>query len=331
MAITQVRSPQIGAGEVKRSDLDVTTSGSAVLAKVIQGTGITISATGADAGTGDATINAAASAILDTLSATQGSILYRSASAWVPLGPGSAGQVLSTNGSSQNPSWIDIVAPAVISTANSSTTNLAGGATFTGTGESTLSYASVTVMVLSSHASAADGLAVEQSVDGTNWDIADYRNVAAGQAASFSVNLFGEFFRVLYVNGGTLTTTLRIECKKNPWPLPVLDGSRSNAPSLPAVATLTGTGDVAIVAAPGANKSIMLRTVKSYNTSATLTRVDLKDGATTFAYLAAAANGGGENYSPSRRIISENTAFNGALSVGVSSVFMSAEYVVVKS
>ena len=226
---------------------------------------------------------------------------------------------------------VTIAERAAISTANSSTSNLAGAAVFTGTGESALGYASVTVVMLSSHASAADGLAVEQSTDGTNWDIADYRNVAAGQAASFSVNLFGEFFRVVYTNGGTLTTTFRLECKKNPWPLPVLDGSRSNAPSLPAVATLTTTGDVAIVAAPGANKSIMVRTVKSYNTSATLTRVDLKDGSTTFAYLAAAASGGGENYSPSRRIISENTAFNGALSVAVTDCRITAEYVIVKS
>jgi|SRR6476620_1648598 len=58
MAQTQVRSAQIGSGEVKRSDLDVTTSGSAVVAKLVAGTNVTFSSTGPDAGTGDVTINA---------------------------------------------------------------------------------------------------------------------------------------------------------------------------------------------------------------------------------------------------------------------------------
>ena len=259
MARTQVSHAQVLDGSIRRTDLNTTTASSAVITKVIEGTGISLSATGVDAGTGDVTISAPASTVLDALSTTRGTILYRGASAWLALAPGTAGYVLQSGGAGADPSWVDMATPAVISTANSSTSNLANGAVFTGTGESALGYASVTVLIFSSHASAADGLAVEQSTDGTNWDIADYRNVAAGQASSFSVNLFGEYFRVVYTNGGTLTTTLRIETKKNPWPLPVLDGSRSNAPSLPAVATLTTTGDVAIVAAPGANKSIMIR------------------------------------------------------------------------
>lgn len=57
MAKTQVRSPQIGDGEVKRADLNVATAGSAVIAKLIQGAGIALSSTGADAGTGDVTVS----------------------------------------------------------------------------------------------------------------------------------------------------------------------------------------------------------------------------------------------------------------------------------
>lgn len=45
--------------------------------------------------------------VLDgTTSNTQGSILYRGASAWSALGPGTSGQVLSTNGAGANPSWV---------------------------------------------------------------------------------------------------------------------------------------------------------------------------------------------------------------------------------
>ena len=39
------------------------------------------------------------------LGTTQGAVLYRSASAWVALAPGTAGQVLTTGGASANPSW----------------------------------------------------------------------------------------------------------------------------------------------------------------------------------------------------------------------------------
>lgn len=54
MSATAVRAEQIQS--VKRADLDVITSGSAVAAKIIAGTGITLSSTGPDAGTGDVTV-----------------------------------------------------------------------------------------------------------------------------------------------------------------------------------------------------------------------------------------------------------------------------------
>lgn len=44
--------------------------------------------------------------VLDSVAGSaQGSILYRSGSAWTVLAPGTAGQVLQTNGASANPSW----------------------------------------------------------------------------------------------------------------------------------------------------------------------------------------------------------------------------------
>lgn len=61
MARTQLTGLQVTDGSIQRSDLDVTTAGSAVIRKVIGGTGITLSSTGPDAGTGDVTVNAAGS------------------------------------------------------------------------------------------------------------------------------------------------------------------------------------------------------------------------------------------------------------------------------
>lgn len=57
MARTEVTGVQIKDGQVKRSDLDTTTPGQAVITKLIAGTNISLSSTGVDSGTGDVTIN----------------------------------------------------------------------------------------------------------------------------------------------------------------------------------------------------------------------------------------------------------------------------------
>lgn len=48
---------------------------------------------------------------LDGISNVQGTILYRSASAWTGLAPGTAGQVLSTGGVGADPFWVAQTAP----------------------------------------------------------------------------------------------------------------------------------------------------------------------------------------------------------------------------
>ena len=45
------------------------------------------------------------SAVLDVIGSTQGSILYRGASAWLALTPGTNGQLLATGGAGSTPSW----------------------------------------------------------------------------------------------------------------------------------------------------------------------------------------------------------------------------------
>lgn len=56
MGKVQLRSQQIGDGEVCRADLNTGTSGKAVVARVVAGANVSLSSTGADAGTGDVTI-----------------------------------------------------------------------------------------------------------------------------------------------------------------------------------------------------------------------------------------------------------------------------------
>lgn len=55
MAITTLTTQQFGG--VQRDDVDITTTTQALITKAVQGTGISLSSTGVDAGTGDVTIN----------------------------------------------------------------------------------------------------------------------------------------------------------------------------------------------------------------------------------------------------------------------------------
>lgn len=99
----------------------------------------------------------------------------------------------------------------VVSTANSSTSVLGAGAAFTGTSEDISNYAQVFVNVFASHASATDGLSLQQSSNGTNWDIVDTFTIVATIGRILSLNPGAQFFRVVYTNGGTLQTSFRLQ------------------------------------------------------------------------------------------------------------------------
>lgn len=58
MSPTEVTGRQVKDGSIQRKDLDITTTGEAVVRKLIAGSGISLSETGADSGTGDVTITA---------------------------------------------------------------------------------------------------------------------------------------------------------------------------------------------------------------------------------------------------------------------------------
>jgi hypothetical protein len=82
---------------------------------------------------------------------------------------------------------------------------------FTGTSENVTGYAMILVSVFSSHASATDGLSLQQSSDGTNWDITDTYTIPATTGKTFSFQPCASFYRLVYTNGATLTTSLRIQ------------------------------------------------------------------------------------------------------------------------
>lgn len=62
MAQTLIQSDGLATGCIIRAKLNTTTAASAVITKVIAGSGITLAYTGVDSGTGDVTVNASGGA-----------------------------------------------------------------------------------------------------------------------------------------------------------------------------------------------------------------------------------------------------------------------------
>lgn len=98
-----------------------------------------------------------------------------------------------------------------ISTNNSTTVALAGGAAFTGTSEDALNYNEIRISVIASHVSASDGLSIQQSEDNTNWDFTDTYTIPANTGKTYSVPRQARYFRVVYTNGATLQTSFRLQ------------------------------------------------------------------------------------------------------------------------
>ena len=101
--------------------------------------------------------------------------------------------------------------PPYISTSNSSVATLGSGAVFTGTAEQVNGYGIIYVSVYANVASASNGLAIQQSIDGTNWDHSDEFTVPANKGKNFSINPHAKYYRVVYTNGGTSQATFRLQ------------------------------------------------------------------------------------------------------------------------
>jgi len=110
---------------------------------------------------------------------------------------------------SDNPLPVEI--PPCICEENSTTTPLLADATFTGEAVMTNGFGIIYVNVYSDQASATNGLIVEQSTDGTNWDFNDIYTIPATTGKTFSVQPSGRYIRVKYINGDTDQTEFRLQ------------------------------------------------------------------------------------------------------------------------
>ncbi len=100
---------------------------------------------------------------------------------------------------------------AAIDTGNSSSTPLGSNAIFTGSWVDVLDHTNVSIMVYSDVASATDGLAFQQSSDGTNVDDEDKYTIAAATGKQYTFGVAARYVRVKYTNGGSAQAVFRLQ------------------------------------------------------------------------------------------------------------------------
>ena len=139
-----------------------------------------------------------------TMDGTQDSVSIVDQTTGVPVAIDSTGQM-------------HVVLRGIACAGCSTSTPLAGGGTFVGDTVDILNYSIITVSVYANVASATNGLKIEQSMNGSNWDWDDVYTIAAGQAKTFSVQPSAQYFRVRYVNGVAAQSAFRLTTilKKN--------------------------------------------------------------------------------------------------------------------
>jgi hypothetical protein len=104
-----------------------------------------------------------------------------------------------------------VIANGVVDAGNSSTTALGANAVFTGTAVEITRYACLNVNVKSDVPSATDGLRVQFSPDGTNWDHSHATTYSAATGVGYIFNAEFRFARVVYTNGGTAQAHFRLQ------------------------------------------------------------------------------------------------------------------------
>ena len=91
--------------------------------------------------------------------------------------------------------------------ADSTTTALGANATYTGSSVETSGYKQIVGTV---YADVDGTLKIQQSPDGTNWDVETSISVTGGSGKGFSIEVVAPYMRVVYENRGTAQTTFRL-------------------------------------------------------------------------------------------------------------------------
>jgi len=98
-----------------------------------------------------------------------------------------------------------------VNAGNSSTTPLGANAVFTGSAMDVTDFAVINVNVYSDVASATNGVTVQFSPDGTNWDHSHSTTYTSPTGVGYVFNVEYKYARVVYTNSGSAQTAFRLQ------------------------------------------------------------------------------------------------------------------------
>jgi hypothetical protein len=110
-----------------------------------------------------------------------------------------------------------IIEDGEVISSNSTTTPLGVGGVFTGASFEVTKYSVINVGVISDVPSATDGVSVQFSPDGVNWDHSHKTTYAGTNGVGYIFNCEFKFARVVYTNGASAQSVFRLQtiAKKN--------------------------------------------------------------------------------------------------------------------
>lgn len=117
---------------------------------------------------------------------------------------------------------------------NSSTATLTANSVFTGTSTDATNYANLTVYLTTDQSSATNGLSIQFSSDGTNWDSTNANTITVSNPGtsfnfSYPYEILARYYRLVYTNGGTSQGVFRLQS--------ILNAQASNIVSLAGLST----------------------------------------------------------------------------------------------
>ena len=113
---------------------------------------------------------------------------------------GSNGEIIEFTDGAMN---VNLTNNGIVDLNNSTATPLLANVAFTGATTEIKDYGIIYITTKSDVSSAIDGLSVQQSSDGVNWDHTDEYTVKANSGKTFSFQAGTKYFRVVYTNGIT--------------------------------------------------------------------------------------------------------------------------------
>lgn len=105
----------------------------------------------------------------------------------------------------------DAVAYSDISDLNSTTVTLGASGIYLGTAENVLEYNTISVNTYTDVASSINGLELQESPDGVNWDRVKKFSILDNTNVSHIINVIGKWFRIKYINGPTAQSSFRLQ------------------------------------------------------------------------------------------------------------------------